>query len=184
MSPKLLNTLIAVLSFAVYYIFIGPLWTGQGTVLQLQDGGVKSLMASQIRYNNTVEQADKLSKQGEEFSKQYESIGEDIKEKMKIMVPSKTDKIVLLNELDNIANYAGIAITNVTVSEDSTTDKLKGSYNITFNAKTTYTKFKEFMRNYENSLRLFTLDSVNFAAPTKTDDLIDFKVSLKTYYLK
>lgn len=183
MSPKLINILLILSSFALYYLVIGPLWTGGGPIWA-PEHGISSLTSLESQYKDTASSADDLSKQGEKLKSQFKAIDDATKQKMALMVPQKIDKVRLLSEVDNIANQSGVALSNVSAVDVATVDKLKGSYNISFSVKTTYTKFKEFMRNYENSLRLFTLESVNFSAPDKIDDLTDFKVILKTYYLK
>ena len=183
MSPKLLNILLILASFSLYYLVIGPIWTGGGPIWAPAQG-ISTLMSQDKQYKDTISSADNLSTQGEKLKSQYKAVSDETKQKLAIMVPQKIDKVRLLSEIDNIANQSGVALSNVSAIDIATIDKLKGSYNISFSVKTTYTKFKEFMRNYENSLRLFTLESVNFTAPEKIDDLTDFKVTLKTYYLK
>ena len=184
MSPKLINILLIVSSAALYYIFIGPIWSGVGSILAPERGGVKTLIATEAKYKDTLSKADDLFKQGNELSSQYKAVKDTDKQKMLLMVPEKIEKIRLLSEMDKIANLTGMSLANVFVLEEVSTDKLKGAYAISFSVKTTYSNFKKFMRNYENSLRLFTLESVKFAVPAKIDDPIDFKVTLKTYYLK
>lgn len=183
MSPKLINILLILSSFALYYLVIGPLWTGVGPIWSPSQG-ISILTSKESQYKNTVNSADDLSKQGEKLKLQYNAIDDATKQKMSLMVPQKIDQVRLLSEVDNIANQSGVSLSNVSAVDVANVDKLKGSYNVSFNVKTTYTKFKEFMRNYENSLRLFTLESVVFSAPEKIDDFTDFKVTLKTYYLK
>lgn len=183
MSPKLLNILLAALSFVLYYVVISPLWTGTGSVWS-PENGVAALRASEMNYQDTVNQAQNLFNQGKELRSQYEAVDADAKAKMNVMVPAKIDQIGLLSEVDAIASQSGIALSNVTAIEGVSADKDRGVYDIGFTVNTNYGKFKDFMRNYETSLRLFTLQSVTFDAPDKPDDLIKFKVVLRTYYLK
>lgn len=183
MSPKLLNIFLIIASFATYYILIGPLWTGAGTVWSPKQG-IVDLRNSEAQYSSTVSQAEGLFNQGKDLRSQYEAIDEETKLKMIQMVPSSVDPVRLLSEVNNIAGQSGIALAGVTYSEGVVADKLRGSYDLAFTVKTSYPKFKEFMRNYETSLRLFTLQSVTFSAPDKAEDLINFQVKLRTYYLK
>ncbi len=183
MSPKLLNTLLIVLSGTLYYLLINPLWTGSGPVWSPANG-VADLRIKNAQYKDTVAQAGGLFNKGKELRTQYEAINDVTKKKMTQMVPSVIDPVRLLSEVENIANKAGVALTGVVYSEGVSPDSLRGSYDISFIVKTTYPKFKEFMRNYETSLRLFTLQSVTFTASEKVDDLINFQVKLRTYYLK
>jgi len=184
MSPKLINILLIVSSAALYYLVIGPLWSGTGSVWTPSRGGVSSLKAKESQYKEAMDRADSIFKQGEDLKAEYELITEAEKQKMLLMVPMKIEKIHLLSEITHIADESGLALTNLYVSEINSSDKLRGSYNVSFGTKTTYGTFKKFMRNYENSLRLFTIDSVKFSIPDKAEDFIDFKVTLKTYYLK
>ena len=183
MSPKLLNIFLAVASFVLYYVVIGPLWTGVGPVWS-PEKGVQALRASETNYQETVNQAQDLFTQGKQLQSQYEAIDEAAKQKMGVMIPQKIDQVGLLSEVDAIASKSGVALSNVTATESGALDKDRGAYDVAFTVKTSYPKFKEFMRNYENSLRLFTLQSISFVAPEKPDDLITFKVMLRTYYLK
>ncbi len=183
MSPKILNTFLLIASFVVYYVVISPLWNGTGTVWS-PERGITELRSLESQYRDTVSQAAELFNKGKELRSQYEAIDEETKLKMAQMVPASIDPVRLLSEVNNIAAQSGIALTGVTYSEGGAADKLRGSYDIAFTVKTSYPKFKEFMRNYETSLRLFTLQSVTFSAPDKADDLINFQVKLRTYYLK
>ncbi|HCC06507.1 TPA: hypothetical protein DEP94_04125 [Candidatus Nomurabacteria bacterium] len=184
MSPKLINILLIVSSAALYYLVIGPLWSGTGSVWTPSRGGVSNLKVQASQYKEAMDRADSIFKQGEDLKAEYELITEAEKQKMLLMVPMKIEKIHLLSEITHIADESGLALTNLSAIEINSSDKLRGSYNISFGTKTTYGTFKKFMRNYENSLRLFTIDSVKFSIPDKAEDFIDFKVTLKTYYLK
>lgn len=163
---------------------MAPIWTGNGSLWVPEGGGISTLRNMESQYKDASLKATELFEQGNELKLQYNAVDDQVKQKMILMVPLKIDKIRLLSEIDNIANQSGIALSNVSVNETSSSDKLKGSYEVSFSVKTNYTDFKKFMRNYENSLRLFTLESVNFNAPEKIDEPINFKVLLKTYYLK
>ncbi|MEI6810577.1 MAG: type 4a pilus biogenesis protein PilO [Candidatus Nomurabacteria bacterium] len=163
---------------------MAPIWTGQGSIWVPEMGGINSLRNIEAQYSDTFLKAKELSKQGNELSSQYKLINEETRRKMLLMVPLGIDKIRLLSEVYNIANQSDVALSDVSVNETTSPDKLKGSYDVSFSVKTTYTNFKKFMINYENSLRLFTLESVNFSAPEKIDEPVNFRVSLKTYYLK
>lgn len=183
MSPKLLNTFLILLSFALYYIVINPLWTGSGSVWS-PEHSIIELRDTYSQYNYTVGQASELFSQGKQLNSQYKSIDEATQQKMLQMVPAFVDPIRLLSEITNIANQSGLALSGVSYTESAPNDKMYGAYDISFSVKTTYSKFKELMHSYETSLRLYTVQSVNFTAPEKVDDLILFQVKLRTYYLK
>ena len=186
MSPRLINILLAVSSFALYYLVIGPIYSGVGTIWQPENGGIKALKASNVQYDQTIKEAQALSGQAAALNNQYVAINDTSKKTMLIMVPKAIDPVRLLSEMNVIASQSGVSLGSISYADMPTATKLAGAYDISFSVKTTYPKFKEFMRYYEKSMRLFTLQNVSFTAPTKSDssDLINFQVKLRTYYLK
>lgn len=183
MSPKLLNLLLLVASFAVYYLVLNPLYTGVGTIWQPEQG-VSAVRDLNNQYRDTLAQADLLYKQAEGLRTDYGKVQADTKQTMTMMVPDSIDPVRLVSEVSNIASQAGVALGDISYAANSDNDPLLGSYTVSFNVKTSYSKFKELMRNYETSLRLFTIQSVSFGIPQKEGDLITFQVKLETYYLK
>lgn len=183
MSPKLLKLLLLVLTFTIYYLVISPLYTGKGALWQ-PEKSIGALRDLNAQYDQTLSQADDLYKQAEQLRREYAAIDETSKQKMLKMVPKSIDPVRLLSELNIIAAASGISLGGVSYSDTAKEINLAGGYQLSFTIKTSYQKFKEFMSNYENSLRLFTLHSVAFSAPEKETDLISFQVRLTTYYLK
>ncbi len=183
MSPKLLNLLLIVFSFTLYYLVISPLYSGIGAIWQ-PEKSIAALKTLNAQYDQTLSQAEGLLKQADQLRKEYNALDASSKEKMLRMVPESVDPIRLLSEVDRIAAESGIGLASVSYADIPQATKFAGAYQLSMSVKTSYPKFKEFMRNYENSLRLFTLQSVNFSAPEKEGDLITFQVRLLTYYLK
>lgn len=184
MSKNLLNLLLIVTAFAVYYLAIGPLYSGTGGVWQ-PSNSISTLQAMNTQYDATLGQADGLYSQAQTLRAQYANVSLDAKAKMEIMVPNSIDKIRLLDEVDSIGKQTGLAFDSLAYSEGSSGGTVPlGTAGISFTVKTNYPKFKELMDNFEKSLRLFSIQSVSFAAAAKEGDLITYQVKLGTYYLK
>ncbi len=184
MSKNLLNILLAVASFALYYIIINPLYTGRGSVWQPQYG-LTTLRSTNTQYDDTLQQAESLLQDAKQLSAKYKSISQETKDTMKVMVPNQADMdpVRLVSEVDSIAARTGLSISDLNYSEGQVIGN-RGVYTISFTVKTTYTKFKELMRNFETSLRLFTIQSVQFSVPETDGNLIVFQVKMDTYYIK
>jgi len=183
MSKNLFNLFLAVATFALYYVVLNPLYTGKGTIWS-PEGNITSLRTLNTQYDDTLSQADALYQQAETLRTQYNGIPDDSKEKMKLMVPDIVDPVRLVSEVSNIANITGVSIDETSYSESPPLSGGKGAYTVSFSVKTSYEKFKELMRNYETSLRLFTIKSVVFNVPDKQDNAINFQVKLESYYVK
>jgi Tfp pilus assembly protein PilO len=183
MSPKLFNLLLAASSFALYYVVIGPLYSGIGSVWQPEQG-ITQLEQTNIDYGNTLSQADSLVKQATTLRTQYNSIPETTKQNMKLMVPDSVDPVRLVSELTNLGIQTGIPIDTITYAPGQNTSDTYGSYRVSFTVKTSYPRFKELMHNIETSLRLLSVQNVTFTLPDKDTKLTSFQVALETYYMK
>ncbi|MDB5260619.1 MAG: hypothetical protein JWN37_850 [Candidatus Nomurabacteria bacterium] len=182
MSPRLLNTLLIVGSFALYYVVISPLYSGGGTVWQPEQS-ITALKTSNEEYTKTVAQVNELYNEAETLKKQYNNIDADTKKKIETMVPAKIDPVRLLSEVDNIANTTGVPISDLSYSENPAVGG-RGSYTVSFSTKTTYTKFKQLLDSYEKSMRLYNIESTSFSVSTEPGTSTNYQVKLSTYYLK
>lgn len=178
MTPKLLNILLLTLSYVLYHYFVGPLYTGDGTGLWSPgENNIKSLRALNSSYTATIDEANKLVSQAKILQKQYDSYDEATLHKLEIMVPDKVDTLVLLDELNRLMSDSG------PVDTLGVKDKGNGEYQVSFTVYTTYTKFKQFITYWEKSMRLFSLQTVNFSPGKKEEEVVKFTVEFTTYYM-
>lgn len=183
MSKNLLTLLLIMSTFAIYYLVINPLYKGVGGVWQPAES-IQKLKTLNAQYDETLAQADDLYAQAETLRSQYTRISNDQKEKMSVMVPDSIDKVRLLSEVQNIINQSNLRADELAYSEGSSATPGRGVAGISFSVKTTYPRFKELMDNFEKSMRLFSIQSVNFSAADRETDPITFQVKLETYFLK
>lgn len=183
MSKNLTNLLLLTASFALYYVVVGPLYQGGGGVFDFGQS-IQSLRTLNSQYDGTLSQAETLITQAESLRDQYNKVTVEDKAKMSIMIPDDIDKVHLLSEVYKIGEDADFALKDLTFSDGLSTISGKGSVAVSFSVKTTYPRFKELMNNFEKSMRLFSVESVTFTAPTKADELTTYQVKLQTYYLK
>lgn len=183
MSKNLLNLLLIVTVFAMYYLAIGPLYNGTGGVWQPAES-IPQLRAMNAQYDTTLAQADALYNQAQTLRAQYANVSPEQKQKMELMVPNSIDKIRLLDEVDAIAKETGLALDSLSYSEGASASTALGAAGVSFIVKTNYPKFKELMDNFEKSLRLYSVQTVTFASPSKEGDLTSYQVKLTTYFLK
>lgn len=181
MSKKLLNLLLIVATFAIYYLAISPLYKGTGGVWQPAQS-IQSLSQLNKQYSETIAQAESLLSQADTLRAQYARITPEQREKMFVMVPDAIDKVRLLSEVTNIAASSGLPIADLSYMEGNVSGS-RGMVGISFTVRTTYPKFKEFIDAFEKSMRLFSVQSVTFSAPIE-GEITTYQVRLDTYYLK
>jgi len=191
MSKNLFNVLLVSMAVGLYYLAINPLYTGIGMVWQPKQG-IGALRALDTQYADALSQAEELYAQAETLSTEYGSIDDELKAKMKVMVPDDIDPVKLLSEVNGIANQQGVGLSDLRYTKNGDEKDEKnmaqkggsGYYTVAFSASTNYAKMKDLLESLETSLRLFTVTRVTLKAPTDGGSLNDFEVELKTYYIQ
>ncbi len=184
MSKNLLNLLLLVSTVVIFYVVVSPLYTGSGTIWQPEQG-IVSLRNTNTQYDEALNKAQTLIQDAKSLRSKYDGVPQDTKTKLKVMVPDRKDidPVRMVSEVNTIANMSGVSLSDLSYTEGIGVGN-KGSYTISFSVKTTYNKFKEIMRNYETSLRLYSIQSVVFAIPETDSSIIPFQVKMDTYYIK
>lgn len=179
MTPKLFNILLIILSWLLYSYVVDPLYSGTTSFLFDDGQSFKSLTEKRNAYDKTIEEVPKMIKQAETARKTFDAIADDDKKKILTMVPTGINEIKLMSEVTNIGNESGVPLDNMGIR-----DKGNGEYSVAFSVSTTYTNFKNVIKVWENSMRLFTLQSVTFSPGKTEEEPIKFNVELSTYYMK
>jgi len=179
MTPKLLNILLLIVSFVLYYSVINPLYYGTPSPIFSTDNNIQGLLETRAKYDAALQAVPRLLVQATQASKQYAAIEDKDKNNMYIMVPVSIDDVKLMREVTSIASDAGIPLDGLGVK-----DRYDGTYSVSFSVLATYHDFKKFMSYWDNSMRLFSVKSVTFSGGKTDSDLIKFNVDLATYYLK
>jgi hypothetical protein len=180
---KTLKLLLAISTFAVYYLIISPLYTGAGTLWQ-PNQSIQALQSLNTQYDNTLVEATTLRQQAESLKAEYTQVSDEQKARMSVMVPTSIDRVRLLSEISSIINQTGLSVQDISVSDSVSTLDNTGAVMVTFSVSTTYDSFKALMDKLEKSLRLFSVSSIAFTSPEKEGDLTRYTVRMETYYIK
>lgn len=124
---------------------------------------------------------------------------------LKQLLPDNIDNVRLIIDINNIAKRRGLIVRNPGIVKDadegggSGSNQLvaaasdrpsggsqsglgKSSVVISFSVSASYEIFKLFLEDLEHSLRIVDIESVSFSGNDK--NLYDYKISLRTYWLK
>lgn len=178
MSPKTLNIFLMISSVMLYNYVINPLYSGATSPLFEPDQDIKKLVEKRDTYSKTIEAFPGIVDEATTMQAQYDSIQEVDRKKILTMVPVSVNDVKLMSELTNIGVDSGVPIDGMGIKDKG------GYYSVSFSVMTTYTNFKKIMTYWENSMRLFTLQSVSFSPGKTEEEEIKFTVELSTYYMK
>ncbi len=193
MSPKLLNLLLVILPFVLYYGYIDPMYNGTPGLAWTFENTIPVLKAKNVQYENSIGQIDLIQRSADNLNKDYKAIDPKVIEKLNTLLPSSVDPIKLRNDVVSIAAKSGVAITNLVVELDPRDQNV---YKINFNIKARYSLFKMFMADYEKSTRMFVLTGMRISRieasgvndkDVQNDisaDKLNISVSSKVYFKK
>ncbi len=185
--------LILVIGFIIYFL-IYPQYSGKGTFYSPQKN-ISSLLKSKTDSDSAILIANtyntKLAKINSDYNNALERLPVDTLNKI---LPSNLDSVMIIYELTKIASLPGsnMLLTDPKLSDDGAegssqnTNKKYNTISVTFNVKGTYDSLKFFLKNLENSDRIFNVTKLNFssAQDTKANSILSYSMSAETYYLK
>ena len=121
----------------------------------------------------------------------FNDIALDDRERLEKLLPDHIDSVRLIIDVNNIASQHGMTLKNINLL-DSMTEQAGSSLalgpqearfkavGLKFSVGGSYDKFRSFMRDLEQSLRLVDVRSISFIAD---EDDYDYSVTISTYKL-
>ncbi len=177
MTPKILNTILLLVSFILYSYVAKPLYSGTSSIFTFGES-IPTLSEKVASYQKTIDAYPELKNSAESALSAYKNISEEDRNKIMVMVPETVDEIKLMSELVNIGVASGIPIESMGIKDKG------GYYSINFTVMAKYSDFKKVMATWENSRRLLALQNVSFSSGKTDDEVLKFTVDLVAYYLK
>lgn len=151
---------------------------------------VKTLRADAAEYDEALNNASELQAVRDDLLKTRNLFSELDKRKLEKLLPDSIDNVRLILDIDNVASRYRLRITNTNVTQTSSRregavgadDSPVGSAVISFSTTARYEDFVRFIKDLEASLRIIDITGINFS--TREGDLLEFALSVKTYWLR
>ncbi len=179
-------------SIAMYFGFIDPTYKE-----------TQALQEKKNEFDTAVNNATKLNDRLEELVKEDSSFPAGEVDRLKKLLPDYVDNVRLIMEVDRMALKYGMSLREVNVeglgvaqgSASAMTDStgtigaVQKDYDgvvLSFSVLSTYPVFKQFLKEIEENLRIIDVENITFSVPrdSKGQDVYQFGVSLRTYWLK
>jgi Tfp pilus assembly protein PilO len=150
---------------------------------------VKDLQAKQAEYDNALTNSKQLQAEREKLLTKFNAIDKSDRDMLAKLLPDNIDNIRLIIDIDEMAKSYGMRIRNFktdvndkkdTIGKDATA---YGTLTLSFSTTAPYNTFLGFLRDLEKSLRVLDVTAVQFSAGD-TNQLYDYNVTVKTYWLK
>lgn len=184
--------LVLVIGFIIYFL-IYPQYSGNGTFYSPQKN-ISALLKSKTDSDSALLIAStydtKLAKINNDYSDALKRLPVGDLDKI---LPSSLDPVIVIYQLTKIAALPGsnMLLEDPKFSDDGaggsqSSNKKYNTLSITFNLQGTYENIKFFLKNLENSDRIFNVTKLNFSSPqdAKSISILKYSISVDTYYLK
>lgn len=180
-----------VLSVIVYFIFSKPLYNE-----------VSTLKSDISVYKEALDNSRNLQEIRDNLLLSYRSINTEDLNKISHLLPDTVSSIELVLEIEKIASANGIFIKDVKFNEgekevsnnnDNVVNETVfnslpyGEFDIDFTAEGDYFSFTNFLEGIEKNLRIVDVYAISFDSkvdPKENNNILSYKVKVKTYWLK
>mgnify|MGYP001579566637 FL=1 len=153
---------------------------------------IDGLKAERTRLTVALDNATKLDVRKQELHNlENEMDPADIAD-LHQLLPDNIDNVRLIIDINNIAKKRGLVVRNPTIAEAAAAGEANGtnqpaltagsSVVISFSVSASYEILKLFLADLEHSLRIVDIESLSFSGNDK--NLYDYKINLRTYWLK
>ena len=181
MSRPILSISLIIISVIAFFSFIDPTYKE-----------VQVLEAENSQFDEALTRSKELQSIRDELLSRYNTFSTEDLNRIEKLLPDNVDNVRLILDLDSIASKYGMLIKDVSISNEQKEviretvqmDDALGEIGLNFRVTSPYPDFKKFISDLEQSLRIVDISALSFKASDNSSGLIDFSVSIKTYWLK
>lgn len=164
---------------------------------------VQTENAQIAQYDEALSKASELQQLKQSLLSRYNTFDSTQIDRLQKLLPDHVDNVRLILDIDSLAGKHGMALQNVVVSQNSSSQgsqsatgiigASKQSYDaltIKFTTQGSYDTFRQFLAAVESSLRIVDLVSLNIARGSSGTQgnvavpLYTYNITLRTYWLK
>jgi Tfp pilus assembly protein PilO len=172
---NIISILVIIASIGIFFGVVKPKYAD----IKVQREEVES-------YKDTLEESKKLDAMVKSLETQINSLDRENMSKLEKLIPDTISNVNLIIDINNIAANSGLTLRNIELKEvasgKSNSKALYDSIDLSFNVSASYESFLSFLGTLERSLRLVDITNISFAPGDA--DRYDFKVTVRTYWLK
>ncbi len=190
-----LNLLLILIIGSIIYFFIFPQYSGRGTFYS-PEKNISTLLQKKSDLDSAISTAkiynNKISKANNDYKEALDKLPVETLNKV---LPSSLDPVMIVYALTKISLLPGsnMLLSDPKLSDDGADEAARSNSNkkynimtIDFNIQGTYDNLKYFLKNLENSDRIFNVTKLSFGSKddTKANSILKYSVTVETYYLK
>jgi len=169
--------ILLIVSGATFFWFIDPTYSD-----------IQTLEGERELFSEALDNSQELQAVRDDLLSQYNGYTAEDLDRLEKMLPDAVDNVRLIRDLNGIAGDYGMTLrnTSVQISQQNTqagpSEGTLGSVLVSFTVTSSYESLVSFLQDLERSLRL--VDVVNLAFTTSEENLYEYNVGIRTYWIK
>lgn len=168
----------------IFYGYVNPNYRGDNV-----PASIVKLMEEREKYGEALDNSNNFIAERNKLVEKNNNLSGNDLERLKKFLPDHIDNARLIIDIDGIASRYGLNIRNININNNvdgkgalGPDNNPYGTLAFKFNVIAPYDKFKLFLKDLEDSLRIIDVVGVSFAS-TETG-YYDYGVTIKTYWIK
>jgi len=180
MFKSALPVILIIAAIGLFYSYIDPTYTS-----------IQSLLAREQKFDDAITKSRELQLLRDTLRGKRNAMSADDLTRLNKLLPDHIDNVRLALDIDGIASVYNMRIKNISIRQSSLNERQKtigpetSAYEstvLTFSVASTYDNLLLFLKDIERSLRIVDTMQLSFAEPN--GDLYEYKISIRTYWLK
>lgn len=175
---NIVSIILLIASAGLFFGYVDPTYSS-----------VKGLLIEKESYDRALNNSKELQAERDKLLIKLNEMPQEEQEKLSRLLPDNIDNVRLIIDVDEMAKTYGMRIRNFKTDSIEQQDTIGrdnnpyGTLTLSFSTTASYNTFLAFLRDLEHSLRIIDITSVSFNA-SDTNQLYDYNVTVKTYWLK
>ena len=168
----------------IFYGYTNPNYRGENV-----SASIVKLTDERKQYGELLANADSLKTKRNELAIKYNGMSGNDLDRLKKLLPDHIDNVRLIIDIDGIASRYGLNIRNISINNNTGNEGVLGPDNnpygtltLKFNIIAPYDKFRLFVKDLQESLRVIDIAGVSFNS-TEIGSY-DYALTVKTYWIK
>ncbi len=187
MNKNIINLLLLIISGAIFFVVVIPAYNGLGFNNLKLNGFINEYYKNKS-ITDYLTTARELNGNVDKDVEAFNNISQDYLDKIIKAAPSKKDVARNINDIYNLGlknklSVSDFKFTKPSLSNNQAAQQSKKVYEISFNVKGDYFNFFNFVKEFENSLEIYNIKSLNITS-SESDSIfneVKYIITAETY---
>jgi hypothetical protein len=177
MIQQYLPVLYVIAAVGLFFVYIQPSFAD-----------INELRETEQQYTQTLSRAQELKEQRQELMRQYNDFSDGELNRLTTMLPKELDRVRTTKNVKSILDQVDMPMRELDVNRadigGGRSDEPYGGLDVEFTTVGTYQELITLLENFETSLRLFDIRSIEFETTDNSINRREYTIVARAYWLR